>query len=58
MRDLYTQVLSGFLLAIMLNKAVDFILSVDSPEIRELIFQKVGGIRVGNDEVTVEIRNV
>ena len=30
----------------------------DYPDIRELIFQTVGDIRVGNDDITIELVNV
>ena len=40
------------------NQISDYILSEDSPEVRELIYQTVGDIRVGNDEVSVELKCV
>lgn len=40
------------------QKLINYIYTQDSPEIRELIQETVGDIRVGNDEVTVELKNV
>lgn len=37
---------------------VDYMLKYDSPDVRELIFQTVKDIRVGNDDVTIELCNV